>query len=137
MSGDLLDVDFQYYNKDYVGLEGLSPDKLRKGHAVFALNEENGEQYLSLKHLDVSTTVPEIVTHVQQQLTAAGYDCGAADGIAGEQTINAANAYRRDHGMRETDYISTGLVNALDGVGSLQSGTTINVQEETTMEDIW
>ena len=39
------------------------------------------------------------VRWLQWMLSAAGYDCGKADGIAGVKTVAAVRAYQQDHGL--------------------------------------
>ena len=47
------------------------------------------------------------VRWVQWQLNAAGYDCGAVDGIAGAKTCTAIRTYQRDHGLDADGVVGT------------------------------
>ena len=58
-----------------------------------------------------STTLRE----VQFLLNAAGYDCGAADGIAGKLTNDKILEYKRDHGLLEDTDITDELLESLRG----------------------
>lgn len=57
----------------------------------------------------------ETVKEVQSLLNAAGYDCGAADGIAGKKTNDMILQFERDHGLREDTDITDELLGALRG----------------------
>ena len=48
-------------------------------------------------------------------LTAAGYDCGTADGIAGKVTNEMILQYERDYGLNEGTDITDELLDSLRG----------------------
>lgn len=53
------------------------------------------------------------IQEVQTLLNAAGYDCGAADGVAGKLTNDMILQFERDHGLREDTDITDELLEAL------------------------
>ena len=59
-------------------------------------------------------TDSETVKKVQEALTAAGYDCGAPDGIAGSGTKAQIEKYQTDHGLSVSGNITDELLNALN-----------------------
>ncbi len=63
----------------------------------------------------------EMVALIQEGLNAAGYDCGTADGIAGENTKAAIRSYREANALPEGDQIDAGLFNALTLTGEEQA----------------
>ena len=45
-----------------------------------------------------------VVIHIQKRLNALGYNCGNADGIAGEKFTAAVNSYQKNVlGYKKTD----------------------------------
>ena len=72
--------------------------------------DENGNIANKVVYRDSAT-----VQEVQSLLNAAGYDCGAADGIAGKKTNDMILQFERDHGLREDTDITDELLNALRG----------------------
>ena len=54
-----------------------------------------------------------MIALVQEGLNLAGYDCGTADGIAGENTKAAIRSYREANGLPEGEEIDAQLFNAL------------------------
>lgn len=91
-------------------------------------------QYLLLSRCTFETP-PEIlekiytdidtVMEVQEMLNKVGYDCGVADGIAGQKTKNAISKYRYDNDMGESSDITDDLL------GKLKE----NVLGETVIEE--
>ena len=59
-------------------------------------------------------TDKDSIRKVQELLNAAGYDCGAADGVAGKNTNNAILKFERDHGLDENTDITNELLEALE-----------------------
>ena len=55
----------------------------------------------------------ETVREVQTRLNALGYDCGPADGIAGENTRSKILQYKKDHGLEENTDITEELLTML------------------------
>lgn len=88
-------------------------------------------QYLVLDRCHFDTTPGKVtvtysdkdtVKKVQEALNAAGYECGTADGIAGDKTKQAISKYQADHNLTESGVIDDDLLNALNnGETSSQS----------------
>ena len=72
--------------------------------------DENGNIANKVVYRDAAT-----IQEVQSLLNAAGYDCGAADGIAGKKTNDMILQFERDHGLREDTDITDELLAALRG----------------------
>ena len=70
--------------------------------------DENGNIINKVVYRDAAT-----IQEVQTLLNAAGYDCGAADGVAGKLTNDMILQYERDHGLREDTDITDELLEAL------------------------
>ena len=51
------------------------------------------------KHIVDKGSKGEIVKWVQNRMNALGYDCGKADGIAGDKTMNAIYKWQSDHNL--------------------------------------
>lgn len=51
------------------------------------------------KHSIAKNTAGEVVRWVQNRLNSLGYDCGAADGIAGNKTMQAINKWQKVNGL--------------------------------------
>lgn len=58
-------------------------------------------------------TSPETIKQVQEALNAAGYDCGAPDGIAGSGTKGQIEKYRADKGLSAGNEIDEDLYSSL------------------------
>lgn len=54
------------------------------------------------------------IQKVQTLLNAAGYNCGAADGVPGKQTNSALLQFEKDHGIAETTDITPELIEILE-----------------------
>ena len=76
------------------------------GAAVFAMTAGAWAAKPDLESVDA-------VTLVQEELNAAGYDCGTPDGIAGANTMAAIRSYREANGLPEGEEIDAQLFNAL------------------------
>lgn len=85
-----------------------------------------------------------IIQKVQQALNNLGYDCGAADGIAGEKTQNAIKKYQQDNGLTVSGEIDDSLLKALSiiitnndylEVGEENGGTLNIITDETEWEN--
>lgn len=63
--------------------------------------------------VNVDLSDPEIIKKVQQALNDNGFDCGAADGIAGQKTSNAITAFQSDRGLETTGTITQELIAVL------------------------
>lgn len=88
-------------------------------------------------------TSPETIKQVQEALNAAGYNCGAPDGIAGSGTKGQIEKYRADKGLAAGTEIDTELCQSLglegepethldfedESDGSLLKGMTITAAE--------
>ena len=61
----------------------------------------------------VTYTDADTVKRVQEALNAAGYDCGAPDGIAGDGTKGQVQKYQTDNGLSVTGTITDELINSL------------------------
>lgn len=91
--GELKDVD-------YTGIEGDKPmQTLRKGSTGSA------------------------VTALQEMLNALAYDCGTADGVYGNKTVEAVKAFQRDNGL------------TVDGVAGPDTLTLIAAKRSVTVPD--
>ena len=53
------------------------------------------------------------VQKVQEALNAAGFECGTADGVSGQKTAAAINAFRAEKGLEENGLIDDELLEAL------------------------
>lgn len=91
-------------------------------------------QYLVLDRCHFDTTPgkvsvtysdKETVKKVQEALNAAGYECGTADGIAGDKTKQAISKYQADHNLTESGVIDDDLLNALNN-GEISSQSVAN-----------
>lgn len=58
-------------------------------------------------------TDSETIKNVQQALNDAGYDCGTADGIAGQKTKDAILNYQSDNGLEKSGNIDDDLLDKL------------------------
>lgn len=100
---------------DGVLMEGKSVEDSGAGiqFCVFAYNlqpgitidhangDSIGKEYIgsdTAKYDGVDFSSPEVVKAVQTALNNAGYDCGKADGIAGNNTLAAVERYRLERG---------------------------------------
>ncbi|MEQ8665953.1 MAG: peptidoglycan-binding protein [Rhodospirillales bacterium] len=61
-----------------------------------------------------------LTTYVQELLNARGYDAGSPDGIMGANTKRAILAFRRDHGLGESEEIDELLMLSLTGAMSAE-----------------
>ena len=73
--------------------------------------------------LNIDFSSPDTIIAVQEALNAAGYDCGTADGVAGEKTKNAIESFRADNGLAGESDIDGELINKLGIAGTLSSST--------------
>ncbi|HAQ35826.1 MAG TPA: hemagglutinin, partial [Alphaproteobacteria bacterium] len=64
-----------------------------------------------------SETTPSMVRHAQELLVSLGYSAGAADGVAGAQTVNAVRDFERDAGLTPTGQIDAVLIGRLERAG--------------------
>lgn len=69
------------------------------------------------------------IQKVQQALNNLGYDCGAADGIAGEKTQNAIKKYQQDNGLTVSGEINEEVLQSLDN-------NKVSVSEGSVTKDI-
>jgi hypothetical protein len=67
----------------------------------------------SSEQIEIDPNDIEIIKSVQVALNEAGYDCGTADGIVGENTRNAIIAYEKASGITEDGEITGELVKSL------------------------
>lgn len=56
---------------------------------------------------------PKVIKTVQDSLNALGYDCGTADGIAGNKTQSAIKKYQEDFGLQVTGNVTGELIESL------------------------
>ena len=75
-------------------------------------------QYLKLQDCQFSSTPSKPATEtdvkaVQEKLNELGYDCGTADGIAGQKTQAAVKQYQQEKGITVTGQIDEELLNTL------------------------
>lgn len=56
----------------------------------------------------------ELIKKVQQALNDKGYDCGKADGIAGDKTKNAIKEFQKDSGLTVDGVIGKEIKKALE-----------------------
>ena len=70
---------------------------------------------------------------VQNGLNERGYDCGAADGIAGQNTENAIIAYQHDHGLFESGAVDDHILKAFanDPISGYKTNDNQNDQIST------
>ena len=54
------------------------------------------------------------IIEVQRALGRGGYNPGPIDGIVGQQTIAAVNAFQKDFNLTVANYLTIETVNALD-----------------------
>lgn len=84
----------------FPNLQGIEP------HKKFC-NTECPGQYFPLEKIYNSLAMPVIrfgskgdtVTYLQNQLNKKGFDCGVADGIFGNKTLNAVKHFQADNGL--------------------------------------
>lgn len=75
-----------------------------------------GEDYENRENANISTseyTDQNITKKVQQALNDKGYNCGTADGIAGQKTKDAINAYESASGITVNGIITDELLQSL------------------------
>lgn len=75
-----------------------------------------GENYENRENTNISITEytdQNTIKKVQQALNDKGYDCGTADGIAGQKTKNAINAYESASGITVNGIITDELLQSL------------------------
>ena len=76
-----------------------------------------GVMHFSLVEGKIDTSIvysdAETIRQVQEMLNKLGYDCGAADGIAGKNTNSRILQFENEHGLKETTDISDELLEAL------------------------
>lgn len=82
------------------------------------------------------TTASDQVKTVQQALNDAGYDCGAADGLAGKKTVEAIKAFETDHGLTADGVIDEALLGALGIASEVPSSAEDGAPEEEAKEKI-
>lgn len=112
--GDKIYAEFEFNGYYYSNSEPY------KGTAVLELRKEKGETYFSLLSFDpaVPFYYEDKISQVSQMLVDQGYSNGGLlsyDGSVTPQLLEAVNAYQRDHRMKETDYIPSSLLDALEG----------------------
>lgn len=87
------------------------------------------------KKPEVVYTDAETIKKVQTLLNGKGYDCGTADGIAGQKTNDAIIRYKKDNGMTEDATITQTLIDSLTAEdsdtssGELSSGVSKDMDE--------
>ena len=81
------------------------------GEEVFLKVQKDGHYYTV--HDKEVYTDKDSVQQVQELLNAAGYDCGAADGIPGKKTNSAILQFEKDHNLPENTDITPELVETL------------------------
>ena len=75
-------------------------------------------------HADV--TDPQSIKIVQETLNREGYNCGTADGIAGNNTKAAIENYQKEHGLEVTGVMSQELLDSLGLSSQILSGLLIS-----------
>lgn len=87
-------------------------------------------QYLELVRCKFDS-VPQMVytdantvKMVQEKLNSIGYDCGAPDGMAGNNTVNAIKKYQGDHGITSDGKITDELLCSLEDGSSVDANKT-------------
>ena len=97
-AGDFTGMD--YLGRCYLDGIGVSVDPI-EALKWFTESLEAGNQLLDETYRNIA---------VQGTLNSLGYDCGTADGTAGERTRNAVRSFRRDYGMADSDLIDLELM---------------------------
>lgn len=69
--------------------------------------EEDSTEASPAEELQIDASV---IQSVQEKLNAEGFDCGTADGIAGQKTYAAIESYQESHGMTVTGTIDAELL---------------------------
>ena len=95
-----------------------------------AMPADEGESAETLFNVDYSAK--DIVALVQEALNTAGYDCGSADGVAGDRTKKAISQYRAEKGLAEGELIDFELVDSLGLVSQIQE---VLVQQNGTITE--
>lgn len=90
-------IDAGTYNTLYTGQE-----------VYLSVDEENSKVSSRVVYNDKET-----IRQVQELLNAAGYNCGAADGIPGKQTNSAILKFEEDHNLPSVTDITPELLNTL------------------------
>ncbi|MBR4711649.1 MAG: peptidoglycan-binding protein [Clostridia bacterium] len=67
----------------------------------------------SMTRLTPSGSRGSAVRWVQTALRMLGYYNGSVDGVFGPATVRAVNAFQKDHGYLERDYVSYGVARAM------------------------
>ncbi len=101
---------------DLLSTEEKSSETEAKEFAEASSESEETEEAL----LNVDYSTKEIIILVQEALNVQGYDCGSADGVAGDRTKKAVSQYRVEKGLTEGEQIDFELVNSLGLVSQIQ-----------------
>ena len=72
-----------------------------------------GAEYDANQDLMIYNRNRAVVARVQEALNALGYECGKADGIAGNKTLNAIKAWEADNGIPEIGVIDDSMLESL------------------------
>ena len=65
------------------------------------------EGFMEWRDILCDTNVtPSLISRLQQKLNAEGYEAGTPDGVIGQRTIQAVNAYQRDNNLPQDRYLN-------------------------------
>ena len=81
---------------------------------VFFLNENDEIVYTAYVEGIWYKADSALTKTVQEYLNLAGYECGTADGIAGEKTKSAISKYQEDHGLYVSGNIDDELMKCIE-----------------------
>jgi N-acetylmuramoyl-L-alanine amidase len=73
------------------------------------------------------------VVELQRRLNGLGFDSGREDGILGDDTAAAITEFQRNVGLVTDGICGSGVVAALDRVGSLAEGSVASVREREAL----
>ena len=66
-------------------------------------NTDQAENSVAAGDTDLAGNItPDMIMQVQEALNSAGYNCGTADGLAGQKTKSAIEQYKKDKQLSET-----------------------------------
>ena len=111
MSSDLKDAGIDKVNDVALNFEVYDDTSYDTLASIGPLNitiDDNGDIAWQKVYRDAET-----IAEVQSLLNAVGYDCGAADGVAGKLTNNMILQFEKDHGLTENTDITDELLEAL------------------------
>jgi len=88
--------------------------KIPAEYKTVALKELASEGHMAWRSILCETNMTGArITQIQRALKEAGYNPGAVDGVVGEQTIAAVNAFQRDKGLPVDKYLNIATLKAL------------------------